>query len=348
MTKPDFQEFTDKVKSSADETAKKVKQGLHDASDKVKGKAGDIVKAAQKKTLTIKEDKTSDLTEKDQSNEKGDNPKKKLDKIHREVFTQYNYEYTMMVDKGETLHRERIRAVDLIGHIEVLVNSIANQPKSFETEIAEIKMHRESFVDNAEFACEKLEAAKKSALGAGAGITAGAAIVSVAPSAAMWVATTFGTASTGTAISTLSGAVATKAALAWLGGGALAAGGGGIAAGNALLALAGPIGWGIAGVTLLSSIVVFSAKKLKLEKEKKEEVEAINNNTILVRKTTTQIRELLDEIIALRENLNQQYNNCLVNYNGDFTAIPKEQQIQLGALVNNTKALAASLNRKVE
>ena len=35
--------------------------------------------------------------------------------------------------------------------------------------------------------------------------------------------------------------------MAWLGGGALAAGGGGVAAGNALLALAGPIGWGIAG-----------------------------------------------------------------------------------------------------
>ena len=37
--------------------------------------------------------------------------------------------------------------------------------------------------------------------------------------------------------STLSGAAASNAAVAWLGGGALAAGGGGVAAGNALLAL---------------------------------------------------------------------------------------------------------------
>ncbi len=51
----------------------------------------------------------------------------------------------------------------------------------------------------------------------------------------MGIATTFGTASTGTAISSLSGAAATNAATAWLGGGALAAGGGGMAAGAAVL-----------------------------------------------------------------------------------------------------------------
>ena len=45
----------------------------------------------------------------------------------------------------------------------------------------------------------------------------------------------FATASTGTAISTLGGAAATNAALAWLGGGSLAAGGGGAAVGSVLL-----------------------------------------------------------------------------------------------------------------
>jgi len=56
----------------------------------------------------------------------------------------------------------------------------------------------------------------------------------MAPTAAMWVATTFGTASTGTAISALSGAAAESAALAWLGGGTLAAGGGGMTAGRSV------------------------------------------------------------------------------------------------------------------
>ncbi len=46
----------------------------------------------------------------------------------------------------------------------------------------------------------------------------------------------FATASTGTAISGLSGAAASSATLAWLGGGSLAAGGGGMAVGTAVLA----------------------------------------------------------------------------------------------------------------
>ncbi|MCY3877029.1 MAG: hypothetical protein OXF88_22400 [Rhodobacteraceae bacterium] len=57
-----------------------------------------------------------------------------------------------------------------------------------------------------------------------------------APAAVYTLAASFGTASTGTAISTLSGAAATKATLAWLGGGAVAAGGLGIAGGGIVLA----------------------------------------------------------------------------------------------------------------
>jgi len=49
------------------------------------------------------------------------------------------------------------------------------------------------------------------------------------------LAGTIGVASTGTAISSLSGAAATNAMLAWLGGGSLAVGGGGVAAGTMVL-----------------------------------------------------------------------------------------------------------------
>ena len=75
--------------------------------------------------------------------------------------------------------------------------------------------------------------------GAGAAFTCGA----------MWVATTWGTAGTGTAISSLSGAAASNAALAWLGGGTVASGGGGMAAGAAVLA--GGAAIAIAGVAVI-------------------------------------------------------------------------------------------------
>jgi len=66
--------------------------------------------------------------------------------------------------------------------------------------------------------------------------------------------TTFGTASTGTAIAGLSGAAATNATLAWFGGGAIAAGGGGIAAGTAVIG-------GIVAIPALAVLGVFSHLK---------------------------------------------------------------------------------------
>ena len=67
--------------------------------------------------------------------------------------------------------------------------------------------------------------------GAGMAALTGAGISAGIPSAV----TALGAASTGTAISSLSGAAATNATMAWLGGGALSAGGGGVALGTAAL-----------------------------------------------------------------------------------------------------------------
>ncbi len=81
---------------------------------------------------------------------------------------------------------------------------------SFESEVLEI---------------QTLFSGVRNALLAGAG----------AGKAAAMGASLFGVASTGTAIGSLSGAAATNATLAWLGGGSLAAGGGGMALGSVVL-----------------------------------------------------------------------------------------------------------------
>jgi len=72
---------------------------------------------------------------------------------------------------------------------------------------------------------------KSSGLGLGSGLGGGAALAFGAYNGTMLLAT----ASTGTAISTLSGVTATNATLAWLGGGSIAAGGGGMALGTMVL-----------------------------------------------------------------------------------------------------------------
>ena len=264
-----------------------------------------------------------------------------------EAVAEYNGVFTAMNDKGVSLLRQRERSTDLIELVEMLVNSIANAPKTFETDFDEISLRKKEFLQSEEFAQKDLEAARQSAAGAGVGFTAGAAVASMSPTAAMWVATTFGTASTGTAISTLSGAAAAKAALAWLGGGALAAGGGGTAAGSALLAMAGPIGWTIAGATLLTSIVLFTKKKFENREAKEEALTAVKQNTAVVKSIDVQIATLLKETTSLRESLVSLYGECLMFFNADFPALDDSHQSKLATLVNNTKSCAALLSKRI-
>ena len=270
-----------------------------------------------------------------------------LDRMLESAITEYNDAYTLMNDKGMQLFVERCRAIDSISNVEHLVNSIANRPKSFDTDFKEIDINRKQFIDTCEFAEREIQAAREAAGGAGAGLAAGASVAFLGPSAAMWVATTFGTASTGTAISTLSGAAATKAALAWLGGGTLATGGGGIATGQAFLALAGPIGWTIAGATLLTSIVLFTKNRTKLNKEKNEEIEAVKKNIELIKEMDMQLYAVLSQTKDVRNNLNSNYQDCLALFNGDYSTFTDEDKTKLGAMVNLTKSLSALYGKQL-
>ncbi|MFC6009450.1 hypothetical protein [Nocardia lasii] len=264
------------------------------------------------------------------------------------AVAEYNAVFTAMADRGLSLLRQRERSTDLIDLVEQLVNSIANTPKSFDTDFDEIEMNKKQFLNAEDFAAQELDAARLSAAGAGAGLAAGTAVAGLAPSAAIWVATTFGTASTGTAISTLSGAAATQAALAWLGGGALAAGGGGTAAGATLLALAGPIGWTVAGATLLASIALFAKKKFETREAKQEALTAIKRNTALVTGMDAQIDDLLQRTTSLREGLLRSYGRSLAHFRADFRALSATERTELATLVNNTKSCAVLLSARIE
>lgn len=302
---------------------------VEDATDTLKTKAVEAKDAA----VAVKDDITDKLTE--------------LDRMLQDSVTEYNDSYTLMNDAGVKLFVERTRALDTVAFVEKIVNSIANKPKSLETDFDEINVNRKKFVESCEFAEQELHEARMAATGAGAGVAAGASVAFMAPTAAMWIATTFGTASTGTAISTLSGAAATNAALAWLGGGALTAGGGGVAAGHALLALAGPIGWTISGAALLSSILIFSTKKAKLNKQKNEEIQVVKENTELIREMHARINAILGETGRIRTGLGDMLDKVLPLYGADYTSLNTEQKHLLGALVNNTKTLSAMFGKNI-
>ena len=274
-------------------------------------------------------------------------PKAALDKKLQRAKKQYDEAYAIMSESGEALLSDRQKSIELIENVETLVNSIARHTKDFDKDIKQINLHRETFKTTIEFAKDQKKILKNATMSAGAGLAAGVGVVSTAPTAAMWVATTFGTASTGTAISALSGAAATNAALAWLGGGALAAGGGGMAAGHALLALAGPVGWGIAGTSLLTSVLFVWRKKIKAQESKKDEVARMERCTQAVKKAQGKIEEICLETELLYEKITEEYHVCDSMNGEDYDRFTDEQKERLGTMVNNTQSLSVLLNKTI-
>lgn len=221
-----------------------------------------------------------------------------------------------------------------LNNIQKLFDDIRNMPNEKKLECEKLKKIRLDWKQQA----EKIEKDYKSAFvknaGAGAaGIGAGVAVVTLGPTAAMGIATTFGVASTGTAISSLSGAAATNAALAWLGGGALAAGGGGMTAGNAFLALAGPVGWAMAGVAIITSGIMFW--KFTRNKKKIENIfTLISNRDIESYKLA--IAEL-NERVARVGNETKMLKDAVIkikNFGTDYNIMTEAQQYELGAYLN--------------
>ena len=172
---------------------------------------------------------------------------------------------------------------------------------------------------------------------AAAGVGAGVAVAALGPTAAMGIATTFGVASTGTAISSLCGAAATKAALAWLGGGALAAGGGGMAAGEAFLAMAGPVGWAIAAISLLGS--GFFILKANSEKDRLEEVFTLisERDTKSYELAIVELNERIERIKKDHDLLSEAIRR-IQTFGADYNKMSESQQYALGTYVNLMEA----------
>lgn len=218
--------------------------------------------------------------------------------------------------------------------IQNLFTVIRNAPDDLKIQYeqaAEVCVNWKQQVDYIEASFE--EAATESTGRGAVGVGAGVAVATLGPTAAMGVATTFGVASTGAAISSLSGAAATNAALAWLGGGTLAAGGGGMAAGSAFLALAGPAGWIIGGIAVLGAGLFY--RKAKRKKERLEHI-----FTLISRRDTKSyelaIVEINERIKRLREE-DQILKDAIEEirtFGIYYDRMTREQHFKLGSYVN--------------
>lgn len=256
--------------------------------------------------------------------------KSKLQEIQKETQTAINKVNEQIEVLGDCTS-EIFKSLNDIQNLFDQIRSIPSDQKLKYSELKKIRMIWKQQAENIEDDYQKATVKGVGAGAAGAGL--GVAAAALGPTVAMGVATTFGVASTGTAISTLHGIVATNAALAWLGGGALSIGGGGMVAGEALLSLAGPVGWAIAGLALLSSGVFFW--KAKKNKETIEEIfiligkRDIASYKLAVVELKERIKRIRDENVKLKEAI-----SIIYSFGLDYSRMSEKQQYQLGSYLN--------------
>ena len=345
--------ITESVKVMED-VSSQVSDVITDVSEKAIGVASDLVEHVTKASSeTVNE-----------AGKIANNTKEQIDAVdlfnsklrqeavegYKESIRLYNDEADNLANKSTELYQVREKAVKVVKIIEERISKLANKPKEFETKLEEIDVEIQNFEDKQIAISQSIKEAElaSGSTAATASLSAlGVTVATLGPTAAMGVATTFGVASTGTAISSLTGAAANSAALAWLGGGSVAAGGGGVAAGNAFLALAGPVGWGIAGVMLTASVGAGVVANRKNEEVAKEAIEEQKKVELLARQLKEKVIEVT-ELIELTEKQTEGIYLANLSLTGmDYSLFTDDEKYQAGALVNSTLSLTAMVNKEI-
>lgn len=345
--------ITESVKTIG-EVSSQVGNVVSDVSEKAVGVAGDVAHQITNVTFeTFNEaGKIANNTKEQIESVDLFNSKLRQEAVdgYNEAISYYNEEADSLANKSIELYQVRDKAIKVVKIVEERINKLANKPKEFETKLEAIDVEIQNFEDKQIAISQSIKEAElaSGSTAATASLSAlGVTVATLGPTAAMGVATTFGVASTGTAISSLSGAAANSAALAWLGGGSVAAGGGGVAAGNAFLALAGPVGWGIAGAMLTASIGAGVVANRKNEEVAKEAMEEQKKVELLARQLKEKVIEVT-ELIELTEKQTEGIYLANLSLTGmDYSLFTDDEKYQAGALVNSTLSLTAMVNKEI-
>lgn len=245
-----------------------------------------------------------------------------------------------------SLHFERGRLKDNINQIWMLLNSFRNKPESLNVKLESVKIKYDRYqklLDEIEGSSEELAKVYGGALSTA---LFGTGVAALGPTALVSFATTFGTASTGTAISALSGAAADSAILAYIGGGALAAGGGGTALGSTILGLAGPIGWTIAATGIIGGGLIANGKNKKVIAQANSATKKINAQIRVVSGTMREISELETQTRRATSALKMSYRR-IDKLDREYDDLTNEEQDRLQATANNIYSFVELLDKKV-
>lgn len=266
--------------------------------------------------------------------------------VYQNENKRYNQSYAGMVDRCNCLGEAKANSDKLLESVEEIVNSITNTPKGFKKHVEQIAERRMFFHSAEKYAEDAHRNAVKAGIGVAGGFTAGGAMVAFGSIAARDVALTFGRISTEAAIKQLSKTVATKAAFTLLGGEAIASCGG-IAVGETVLALAGPIGWGLMGADIIFTGYSLNRKNKKIADKAVDEARKIINARAALDQTSRNVEQLSAEIKLQLNNLTQMVNECRQYRGADYISLSDDSRIMLGSLVNNASSLSALIQKTI-
>lgn len=204
-------------------------------------------------------------------------------------------------------------------------------------------------IDKKEF--DELSAVTKFSISLMEGGVAGAAGGALTALGAYSLAGSFAVASTGTAISTLGGAAATNATLAFFGGGSLAAGGLGVAGGTAVL------GGLVAGPALLVMGIITGAKAGKALEEAKanaakaeeicHEFMAGTDMCIAIRRRSTMYYCLLAKLDAYFLPLIEKMQEIVNTEGEDYSKYSLESKKSIAACASAAMSIKAVLDTSI-
>lgn len=210
--------------------------------------------------------------------------------VYKSKYRKMEHERETVNEQLETLVNLKVRSIKSLKKIKKISKNIRDK----EREVLVRKVGNELQTVNLEM-IENTLTVGQAAINATKGVASG-----VSTALGAWaLVSTFGAASTGTAIGTLSGVAATNATLAWFGGGAVAAGGAGMAGGALALG-------GLVAIPALALTGIFShikANKQISEIEEKlyelyQAVDQIESNLLqmeLINNRTKEIQVALEK-----------------------------------------------------
>jgi len=118
-------------------------------------------------------------------------------------------------------------------------------------------------------------------------------------------------------------------------------------AGNALLALAGPVGWAIGGTALVGSAFLLGHKNAEIAEKTTQEAAKIKAKIATLKAAKEEIAKLLTLTQQHADGVNTRLNFLKIDAPNNYQHFSNQQKLELATLINNIQALSKLLNKKL-